>query len=314
MIKDFKPGQNITDFFLVRNKELRDKKHKKGFYLSIELGDSTGRIFGSLWDGIDTANKQIIIGEPAKVLASVIDWKGRPHLSIQKIRPAKVQDNLNLDEFIPKSEKNIDQLLKDIHEIIKNLQSPIKALLKNIFSNDTIVQKLRTAPAGKLWHHCYQGGLLEHTLSVTKLVIKICECYRDLNKEMLIAGALLHDIGKLNEFENKGFIEYSDEGRLHSHIVIGYHMVANEIEKIPNFGSQRRNELLHLILSHQGLRENGSPVVPMTKEAFVLHFADELDSKMGAIERIEKREKEAGKKWSHYVKLLDRFLYFGEDD
>lgn len=314
MIKDFKPGQSITGFFLVRNTELREKKDKKGFYLSIELGDASGRIFGTLWDGVEKANKQIQNGEPAKIRASVIVWKGRPHLSIQKIRPAEVQDNLNIEEFVPKSDKNIEEQWKFVCQTIDSLnESSTKVLLENIFFEKKLEQQFKKAPGGKLWHHCYEGGLLDHTIGVTKLVNKICDDYPGLKRDLLNAGALVHDIGKLYEFENKGYFEYSDEGRLHSHIVIGYHIVAKEIEKISNFDNEIRNELLHLVLSHQGPKENGSPVVPMTKEAFVLHFADELDSKLGAIDRIEKREKDSGKKWSNYVKLLDRFLYFGDD-
>ncbi|MDZ7725823.1 MAG: HD domain-containing protein [candidate division KSB1 bacterium] len=134
-----------------------------------------------------------------------------------------------------------------------------------------------------------------------------------LDQDLLLTGAMLHDIGKMKEYDCKGFIDYSDDGRLIGHIMLGYGFVKSYIDKIDGFPETLKRELLHLLISHQGKREKGSPVEPMMREAFVLYYADELDSKLGAFDRIYKREYEKGKSWSSYVKLLNRFLYFGDD-
>ncbi|NIA31860.1 MAG: HD domain-containing protein [Actinobacteria bacterium] len=315
MIRDLKPGQKITEFFMVRSKELRSKKNDNGFYLALELGDASGRIFGSLWDNVEETYKQIKEGEPAKIRAIVIDWKGRPHLSIERARPAKVSDKLNLDDFIPKANENEEKLLEQFYEIIKNVRNEhLSLLLKNVFMNEEIKSQIKKTPAGKLWHHCYEGGLIVHTLAVTKIVENLCKLYPKLNRDLAVAGALLHDIGKITEYETKGYIDYSDEGRLHGHIAIGFHYVASKIEDIDDFPPDLKNQLLHLILTHQGSREHGSPVEPMTREAFILYYADEIDSKLNAFERVYEREHEEGRKWSNFVKLLNRFFYFGSND
>ncbi len=312
MIQDIKPGQTIVEFFILRKKEMRKKKNGNVF-LSVELGDATGRIFGSYWKNAERAYEALKEGKPLKVQATVIAWKGKIHLSIQKIRPAEVKDNINPADFIPKTEHNIQEQFAELEKLITNVENKeLKSLLTKFYKDDEFKNRLLRTPGGKLWHHCYEGGLLEHTLRVAKIVINIVEHYSNLNMDLLIAGALLHDIGKLYEFENRGFFDYSDQGRLHGHIAIGYHLVASEIDKM-KMDEETKNHLLHLILSHQGQKEFGSPTVPMSREAFILYFADELDSKMGAFDRIQSREKEPGKKWSNYVRLLDRFLYFGED-
>ena len=188
----------------------------------------------------------------------------------------------------------------------------LKKLWAAVTQNDELIEKLQKAPGGKLWHHCYLGGLLEHSNNVARLVLSIADNYQHLNRDLLLTGALLHDLGKIIEFKWQGFIDYSDVGRLHGHISIGYHFIASEIEKIKDFPPTLRDEVLHLVLSHQGKLEQGSPVVPMMREAMILYYADELESKIGAFDRIEENEHEPGKVWSNYVKLLDRFLYFGD--
>lgn len=314
MIKDLKPGDSVTAFYIVRSKEIRTKKDENTTYLSLELGDASGRIFGSLWDGVDKANSELEIGTPAKVRATVIEWKGKTHLSIQKIRSATSDDHLVLEDFLPKSDKDVGKLLEEIDQLIVSVVNPqLNQLLNNIFSNSTLRLKFADAPGGKLWHHCYKGGLVEHTLSVCRLAIRAAEHYPSLDRDLLVAGALLHDIGKTVEFQTAGFIDYSDAGRLLGHISIGFNLVQAEIDKVENFPQELKLKLLHLLLSHQGAQENGSPVSPMIREAFVLYSCDELDSKLGAIDRMEMREREPGKKWSSFVRLLDRFIYFGDD-
>ena len=315
MISDLKAGQKFVDFFVLRHKELRTKRDSSETYLSVELGDASGRIFGSLWQDVEEMNTTLQSGQIVKVRGVVIDWRGKAHLSIDKIRSAVETDKVDIEQFLPRSRENPQELLIKLTAYIKEIDEPhLQQLVTGVFENPDITDRLLRTPAGKLWHHCYMGGLLQHTLSVVRHCISMAKEYENINVPLLIAGAMLHDIGKIIEYKTEGYFDYSDEGRLHGHVTIGYHMVATMIDQIKEFPETLRLELLHLILAHQGAREKGSPAPPMTREAFILNAADELDAKMGAFARIYQREFEPGKKWSNYVNLLDRFLYFGEKE
>lgn len=311
MIADFNTGQKIIQFFILRNKELRHTR-KKALFLSVELGDSTGRIFGSIWKEAHQLFDTLVVGKIVKVKAQVIKWQDRDYLSIENIRMSDTNDDVNSDNFIPVASTEICHLFQQYCELAKTIKNKnLSALFKNLLADEKISSGLKRAPGGKLWHHCYIGGLLEHTIHVARLIIKISEVYTILNKDLLLAGALLHDIGKITEYTSDGFINYSDNGRLHGHVVMGYNLVSRWISKTPEFPQELEKQLLHLILSHHGCREYGSPILPQTREAIVLFLIDELDSKLGAFERIYQREAKMGKKWSTFVKLLDRFFYFG---
>ena len=315
MISDLKAGQKLVEFFVLRHKEIRNKRDSSEIYLSLELGDASGRIFGSLWNDAAAMNDALQVGRVVKVRGLVIDWHGRNHLSVDKIRAAKTTDNVSLDAFLPHSKESPQALLERLSAYIKQVDDPfLEKLLLRVFEDDNLTLSLQRAPGGKLWHHCYSGGLLEHTLNVVQSCVSLSSNYPSLDKSLLVCGAILHDVGKIVEYSSNGFFEYSDEGRLHGHISIGFHLVAGWIDEIDGFPDELRKKLLHLILSHQGKKEHGSPVEPMTREAFVLNCADELDAKLAAFDRIFEREHEPGKKWSNYVNLLDRFFYFGDKE
>jgi len=176
------------------------------------------------------------------------------------------------------------------------------------------MEKLKVAPGGKLWHHSLVGGLLKHTLLVTELCEKAASMYRLVKRDLLLAGALLHDVGKLTQYKTEGFIDYTDEGRLIGHVVSGYDILSKKIEKIKDFPPSLSLQLKHLILSHQGELELASPVVPQTIEAIILHYADQMDAKADAFTRIIEKHKALGEKWSSWVPLIRRYIYAGEKD
>ncbi|MBN2411968.1 HD domain-containing protein [candidate division KSB1 bacterium] len=314
MINEIKPGQVVEDFFVLRKIECRTQKEKGTVYLSLELGDASGRIFGSLWHNVKKTSKVLKEGDIVKLKAKTIDWKGKPHLSIDRIRLANENDKVETETLVAKAHVNPALCYQKLIELINTIEEKnLRTLLSDIYQDDSIKNDLFRAPAGKLWHHCYEGGLLEHTLNVCRIVESVAGLFHHIDRDLLLTGALLHDIGKINEFITGNFIEYSDEGRLCGHISIGYHIVASFIEKIEKFPPALQNKILHLILSHQGQQDHGSPVVPMSREAFILYYADEMDSKLDAFERIFNKEKSQNKNWSSYVKLMDRFFYFGDN-
>ncbi len=314
MIADFHNGQTVTAFFILRHAERRFKKEGGEAYWSLELGDASGRIFASLWDEQGFCAEQYPDGTPVKVRGTVVERNGRLYLNIEKIRPAADTDDISPAELVPLCAEPLDRLLRCFEETIDEVKEPhLRELLRRIVDEPSVRERLTQAPAGKLWHHCCIGGLLVHTLNVVRLARAAAEIYPRTDLDLLTAGALLHDIGKLFEYRWERFIDYSDDGRLEGHIAIGFHIVASCIDAMSGFPDELRRRLLHLILAHHGCREQGSPTVPMTREAFILSRADDLDAQLGAFERVFEQEYRHGKKWSSYVNLLDRYFYFGDE-
>lgn len=314
LIHELKSGDHITTFFILRKKEIKIKKDSGEHYASFEFGDSSGRIRGTLWDNVKKITALFDVGDIVKVQGLVTTYGDTKYINVQKIRKAIQQDNVDKSQFLPRTEKDTRVLMLRLFSIIDSLKDEkIKRLLNLIFDDIGFKNEFAKAPAAKLWHHNYLGGLLEHTLNVVDICDKVMGNYESVNRDILISGALLHDIGKVAELTTEGFIDYSDQGRLLGHTSIGFQMVAQKISAINDFPEQIANQIQHLILSHHGQKEQGAPVVPMTLEAIILHCADYLDSQANAFLRIIKKEKDTEKKWSKYVNLIDRFIYLGDN-
>ena len=315
MIKDLKPGDKFVAFFILRKKEIRTKFNSDEIYLSLELGDASQRIRGTVWEKPQEVYEAIEPGDIMKVKATAIHFKDKLHLNIEKIRKAEEGDDFDIKELVPVVDKDRDALLAHLDELIASVENPhLKELLNLVFTDSEIREQFKDAPGGKLWHHNYLGGLLEHTLSVTGIADRVGQMYPDIKRDLLLAAGLLHDIGKISSYTYKTLIDFTDDGRLVGHIVIGAQMVKDKIREIKDFPKDLEMELTHLILSHQGKLEHASPVVPMTLEGLILYYADEIDSSANAYQRITKREKEPGRKWSSYVSLINRYLYFGNEE
>ncbi|MCJ7458136.1 MAG: HD domain-containing protein [candidate division Zixibacteria bacterium] len=313
-IKDLKPGTEVTDFFVLRKKEIKPFNGQK--YLKLELGDSTGRIDAVLFENVEESYAEAEPGDIVKVKGMTVTYREGLEIKVEKLRKAKEGEEDPLD-FLPKSEMDLGMLFENFlkkTEKIKNQH--LKKLLGVILEDEKLTRKLKIAPAAKLWHHSYLGGLLEHTLKVAEFCEKAADLYELVDRDLLLTGALLHDIGKIYTYSIAGFVDYTDEGRLLGHIVSGDELVYQKIKKIEGFPENLALELRHLILSHQGELELASPVVPQTIEAIILHYADEMDAKAGAFSEIIKRETlqgKTGKKWSDWIPLIRRYIYLGEE-
>jgi 3'-5' exoribonuclease len=316
LVAELVPGDPVLSFFIVRKKELKDKKSTKEIYLSFDFGDRSGRIRGSLWKDVKAINKNIQVGDIVKVKGKVITFLEFKHISIDQIRKAAPEDKIDPEQFLPTTSKNIQEMYANLKKSLAEIKNPmLQKLLKLFFTDKDFTDRFCKAPGGKLWHHAYLGGLLEHTLSVIIISKFFIHHYHDsVNGDLLLAAAFLHDVGKIEEFSTYGFVDYSTPGRLIGHITIGVNMVMEKISQLPNFPEQLKQQLIHCILSHHGQKDRGSPVVPMTLEALILNFADDLDSSVAAFQRIMAKEKEPGKVWSNYVNLIDRFIYLGGED
>lgn len=316
-IKDFKTGDKITDFFMLRKKELKTKKDGTP-YISLELGDATGRIQAACWDHVKTVYDQLSRSKPVKVQGTVIEYHESLQLSIEKIRAATAADKIDNKDFLPRTHMNIEDMRRHLKEIIDSVSNPyLYGLLTKTWMTKPSYEQFGEAPGGKLWHHAFLGGLIEHTIAVATICEHMTNLYPDLNRDLLICGAILHDLGKVETYVyEQGWIDFSDRGRLLGHIAIGAQRVQSMIDEFrqqEEFPKPLEDALLHLILSHQGTQEHGSPVVPMTREAMLLYYADEMDSKLNAIKHVIERDTDHERQWSRYVPPLDRFIYLDNE-
>jgi len=311
-VKDLKPGLELTEFFVLRKKELKEYDGQR--FLKLELGDKSGRINAVLWDNIDQAYENAEVGEMVKVKGWVTTYKETPQLKVDKIRKAK-DGEIDLVDFLPATDRDFNLLFDDFKNVVQTIENfHLKRLLELLIEDFSFMEKFKRAPGGKLWHHARLGGLLEHTLKVVSICEKAAQMYDLVDRDLLITGALVHDVGKVSSYSADGFFDYTDEGRLLGHIVSGDELIDRTIQKIAGFPQDLALKLKHLILSHQGQLEQASPVVPQTIEAIILHYADELDAEADAFSHIIKTQKTKGKKWSDWVHLINRFIYLGEDE
>ncbi len=310
-VADLKEGQRIDDLFLVKSAKLGETKAGKP-YLVLTIMDRSGEISGPIWDNVEALQNICIPAEVIHLLGSVQTYREKPQLKIDTVHKVP-QEEIPSSLFFPTSSRNLEEMANELQALIHSIKNPfLKKLLSLFFKKSEWSDRFQEAPAAKAIHHAYVGGLLEHSLSVAKIADFLAGHYVGVNRSLLLAGALLHDIGKLAELRVAGgLIEYTVRGRLKGHLVIGSEMVALAVEKIRDFPEELLEQLQHLILSHHGRQEFGSPTVPMTVEAFILSFLDDLDAKMNITEQLRRKIEGAEMSWTEYQRSLERYLYLG---
>ncbi len=307
-IRDLAPGDRVEDYFALRKVER--KEHQGGERLSLEFGDASGRIEGVMWDGYEGVFDQLTTGAIVKVRGQVGVFRDKPQIKVERLRPLNDEDTVDLASFVPRSPVEPGTLASELDRFIGSITDRyLSTLLANLLGAGQSRDAYLQAAGGKRWHHDSLGGLAEHSLNMARIVDLMCHVYPDLDRDLLICGALLHDIGKIEQYEITSMIDYSDEGRLVGHINSGDFRVTTAMRAIEGFPAKTEQLLRHLIVSHQGQMETGSPVVPLTREAFILYYADEIDSKMGALRHVT--EKTGDRPWSDYVNLIGRYIYVG---
>lgn len=306
-IRDLVSNQTVSTTFLVKSKELRGKKTGGQFAL-ITLGDKSGDIVGQWWDNFEDTIETFDRDDIVFVRGLVNSYRNHLQISIHRMRLCQAHE-IDLAHYFPTTKYDVDEMFAELLAIIHDFQNPyLRQLLQLIFADENTVRKFKKAPAAKTMHHPYLGGLLEHTLSLVKLCRKVGEHYDGLDIDLLRTGAVLHDFGKIDELSYERGFGYTNDGQMIGHLVMEAIMVSDQIRQIPGFPEELRRHLLHLLLAHHGKLEYGSPKLPVTPEALMLAYLDDLDSKIEAMQRLIAEPHAAGD-WSRISPMFERPIY-----
>ncbi len=313
-VRDLADGQAVDSVFVVRERSRRQKKNGEPF-LKLQLGDSSGSCEAVVWDGVEQAFAASAAGTAVRVSGRFeVDQRYGACLTVRSVRPAAA------GEYEPGDLEDgplqpVDQMVGDLRTLIETVQSPhLRGLLDRFFGEGSeLWQRWREAPAAKRNHQAYRHGLLEHCLTVAQAVSAISSTFPgNIDRDVAVSGALLHDIGKVEAYgDGPDGIDLTDLGRLHGEIPLGYYMVRREVERMPGFPEQTAQAVLHIILSHHGQLEHGSPVVPCTREATLVHMIDNLGGKLGSFDRLEKALGD-GERWSGFDRALATSAFFAQ--
>ena len=304
-INELTDGERIVDFYFCKQRQSMKSQKTGKNYISLFLSDKTGTISGKVCD-ISRDIQSFNEGDYIKIDANVQTFNNDLQLNIKKIRKAQ-EGEYDEADYIPTTDKNVNDLYTKLNDYINSIEDQyIKRLLTNIFiENNTIAENFKKHTAAKAMHHNYVGGLIEHTISVTAICDFFASHYDDVNRDVLIASALLHDIGKIKELSDFPNIDYTDDGELLGHIVMGSEFIGTEADKIDGFPHQLRSLIQHNILAHHGEYEYGSPKLPRTIEAFILHCADDTDAKVKMFETAI-ADSPSNSVWAGYNRILAR--------
>jgi len=315
MIADLSLNTQINDVFLLKNKEFRVRRDKKTIDMFFKIADKTGEIEAINWDVSSDKVEELGKIEFARVQGQITKKKsdGTLQATVSSLTETAPLD-LDYSDYLPQSKKDLDKLMNIVYsniESIKNIY--LKKLLKTFFDDQEFVEKFKKAPAATKVHQPYLGGLLEHTVNVVNICETVGSIYKEMNRDFLIAMAILHDIGKIREYAYDKVLEHTDEGKLLGHITIGIEMIGQKIKSLDNFPKDLELMVKHTLLSHHGHFEFGSPRLPSILAAIALHYADEMDAKVSGFINIKEENKNFKEKWSKWIWWLERSIYLDEE-
>lgn len=312
-VAELKERDHVDCPFLVRDKIMAMAKNGKP-YMTLKLMDRSGEVEGRVWDRVDEFDRQFQKDDFIRVRAKASVYMGKMQLIVQDIVVVP-EDSVDLGDFLPVSQNDPQTMLAEARSLIATMVDPhFKGLMEAFFNDQEFVSLFAKAPAAKAMHHVYLGGLLEHSLCVARLATDVCGRYPKIDRDLLISGALLHDIGKVAELRYARSFDYSDEGKLLGHIVIGVEMVEEKVRLLPDFPRVKAILIKHLLLSHHGQYDYGSPKRPKTLEAVVLNFLDDMDSKINGVQAHIDKGQQSESGWTGYHRLYDRYFFIGEQN
>lgn len=307
-ISEIRDRDRVNGLFLVQQKAVLLNKNGKP-YIALTLMDRTGTMEGRVWDNVDQFEGMFEAGDYLEVAAQAVAYQGRIQLKIERLT-AREPASVNPDEFLPATRRDRGEMLARVRELLQGIgDEKLRAFCLACLEDEGFRSSFARTPAAKNIHHAFLGGLLEHTLSVMELCQRLCPLYPALDRDLLLAGAFFHDAGKVRELGRDRSFEYTDEGRLLGHIVMGVQMLAEWNHEFKLLSPERLLLLQHMVVAHHGSTEFGSPKLPMCAEALTLNYLDDLDSKLEAFREIAERE--GGQRWSSFQKPLERYLFLG---
>jgi 3'-5' exoribonuclease len=314
-VRDLSPGDQVLGFFLVKSKDLewfRDRT--RGQFLTLVLADRTGEVLARVWERGSELAETFEEGDVIKVQGQVEEYRDRRQIKVERLRPARSEEYA-LEDFQPSTERDTEAMWQALKEAMEELENPhLQALCRAVFSDAEFADQFRRAPAARRVHHAYLGGLLEHVAELLVMARPLCGLYPGLDHDLLIAGILLHDIGKVREFTYEREINYSDGGRLLGHIMLSEEMLMARLALLDDFPEELALRLRHMVLSHHGRLDWGSPRRPKTLEACALHYLDNLMAQVNRFQQLIVRRPDRTKPWTEYDTLLRRYLYAGREE
>lgn len=306
-LSEIEPNKPTVATFLVHSKEIRQKKSGEP-YLSLVLGDRTGEVDAKMWDNVAEVLESFDRDDFVRVKGVLHLYNNRPQFTIHKVQRVDASE-IDLADFLPACERDPEQMFEELRGLLATISHPaLRALLDLILEDEQIVARLKKAPAARYIHHACLGGLLEHVLSLARLCKLVAGQYPWIDADLLLAGALLHDIGKIYELNYERGFSYTTEGQLLGHIAIGLRLLDEKLRSLPGFSPRLRALLEHMILSHHGRLEFGSPKVPLFPEALVLHYLDDLDSKLECMRALIASDRHKEGHWTGYSASLERVV------
>jgi len=301
------PNELVTGCFLVVSKDIRQKKTGEP-YLTLHLADRTGDIEAKMWDNVTEVMDTFDRDDFVKVKGLLQPYQNRSQFTVHRLR--RLEDHeVEFEDFFPCSERAPDEMWAELQGIIAAISNHhLRGLLENLFSKPAIAERYKLAPAAKNIHHAWRGGLLEHVLSLCTLCRIVAPHYGGIDQDLLLTGAILHDIGKIDELSYTRSFSYSTDGQLLGHIIIGLRMVGDAVAQLPDFPPKLRTLIDHMIVSHHGALEYGSPKTPQFAEALLLHHLDNLDSKMATLKNALERDARMEGEFTGWVAALERTI------
>ncbi len=308
MISELKEGMIVDSTFLIKAKTYGTGKTGKD-YLTLIVGDKSADMDAKIWDHAKDIDSMIDVNNIVQIRGRVNNYKGKLQISIDEIRWID-KTSVEISDYLMTAARPADDMLQELKMLMTTIENDhLKSLVNLFFSNEQMTAAFKTASAAKSIHHAYAGGLLEHTLNVVRLSDMIVSVYDGIDRSLLLTSAMFHDVGKIRELGGDFATEYTDEGRLIGHIVIGAEIVDELIEQIKLFPHELAMLLKHSILSHHGELEYGSPKRPKTIEAILLHYIEDMDSKVASIKSLIKKESNVDNEWTSYHTSYDRYFY-----
>ncbi|WP_295904954.1 3'-5' exoribonuclease YhaM family protein [uncultured Bdellovibrio sp.] len=306
-IHSLKDKDTVDSCYLVKEKTVGVGKNGRPF-MGLQLGDSSGSIDARLWDRVDELAREFEVGDVLKIKGQVQIFQNRKQLIVHRLERVD-SATVNFEDFIPKASKNTEDMMVELLQLVRTMKNDhLRQLVLDTLEDPEIRPMMLKAPAAKSIHHAWLGGLLEHILSISKIMDFMGTHYPFLNRDLLLFGGIFHDIGKLWELSYDNGISYTDRGRLIGHMQIACELIDKKASRILGFNEELRDICKHIILSHHGKLEYGSPKRPKFLEAMVVAMVDDFDSKVSTLKTIVDAERGSGEKWSRYNELFDRYF------